>query len=84
MRFEKFHDFFGKNKKLEETFKGPYILEKGNDNGTVKIKIKYAKHDQLVNQNLLFKYKQSFPKEIVTPEIVQEQDESATSTKRTF
>ena len=43
---------------MAETFKGPYIITKVNENGTIKMKTKYAKHDQLVNQNQLVKYKQ--------------------------
>ena len=54
----KIHNFLGKNRKLAETFKGPFIVLKVNENSAVKIKTKYAKHNQLVNQNLLVKYKQ--------------------------
>ena len=43
---------------MVDTFKGLFIVIKVNKNSTVKIKTKYAKHDQLVNQNLLVKYKQ--------------------------
>ena len=64
----KVQNFLGKNKKLAETFKGPYTVSKVNENGTVRIRTKCAKHDQLVNQNLLIKYtkreeKQPEPKE---------------------
>ena len=52
----KVQNFLGKNKKLAETFKGPYTVSKVNPNGTIRIKTKCAKHDQLVNQNLLIKY----------------------------
>jgi hypothetical protein len=41
---------------LAETFKGPFIVTKVNENGTIKIKTKYGQHDQLVNQNQLVKY----------------------------
>ena len=30
-----------------------------NENGTIRMRAKYAKHDQLVNQNQLVKYKQA-------------------------
>ena len=51
----KIHNFFDKSKKLAKTFNGPFIVTKLNENGMVKIRTKYAKHDQLVNQNLLVK-----------------------------
>ena len=31
----KIHNFLGKNKKLVETFRGPFIVVKMNENGTV-------------------------------------------------
>ena len=65
----KIYNFFGKNQKLVQTFKGPNIVIKGNENGTVKIKTKYAKHDLLINQTSLVKYKQPAPEPTVTPEI---------------
>ena len=52
----KIRNLLGKNKKLSDKFKGPFIVVKVNENGTVKIKTKYAKNYQLVNQNLLVKY----------------------------
>ena len=54
----KVHNFLGKNRQLAETFQGPFIITKVNENGTIKMRTKYAKHDQLVNQNQLVKYKQ--------------------------
>ena len=42
-----------------KTFKGLYTITKVNENGTIKLKTKHAKHDQLVNQNQLVKYKQA-------------------------
>ena len=59
----KVQNFLGKNRKLSETFKGPFIITKVNENGTIKIKTKFGKHEQLVNQNLLVKYKQERPEE---------------------
>ena len=59
----KVQNFLGKNRKLAETFKGPYQITKVNENGTIKIKTKFGKHEQLVNQNLLVKYKQARPEE---------------------
>ena len=55
----KVQNFLGKNRKLAETFKGPYQITKVNENGMVKMKTKFGKHEQLVNQNLLVKYKQA-------------------------
>ena len=49
----KAHNFLDRNKKLVENFKDPFKVVKVNENGTVKIKTKYAKHDQFVHQNLL-------------------------------
>ena len=43
---------------MAETFQGPYIITKVNKNGTIKMKTKFAKYDQFVNQNQLVKYKQ--------------------------
>jgi hypothetical protein len=64
----------GKNKKLAETFKGPFVVTKVNDNGTIKMKTKYDQHEQLVNQNQLVKYKQ--PEEITktAPKIEKEEE----------
>ena len=50
-----------------------------NENGTVRMKTKCAKHDQLVNQNLLVKYKkpisqETLPKEEAKPK-AEEQEE---------
>ena len=56
--FLKIHNFLHKNRKLAKTFKGPFIVVKLNEKDTVKIKTKYGEHDQLLNQNLLVKYKQ--------------------------
>ena len=64
----KVHNFLGKNRKLAETFKGPFIVTKVNENGTLKIKTKYGQHDQLVNQNQLVKYKQPTVETKVAPE----------------
>ena len=49
----------GKNRKLEETFTGPYVITKVNDNGIIKMRAKYSKPDQLVKQNQFVKYKKS-------------------------
>ena len=59
----KVQNFLGKNRKLAETYKGPYQITKVNENGTVRMRTKCAKHDQLVNQNLLVKYKKPIPEE---------------------
>ena len=50
------HNFLHKNRKLAETFKGPFRVTWVNENGTVLIRSKTAKHDNLVNANLLVKY----------------------------
>ena len=76
---------------MAKTFKGPFIVVKVNEYGIVKIKTQCAKHDQLVNQNLLVKHKQQKseptvgpqPKEV--PDKEHEQNEpNATTTKRTY
>ena len=54
----KVHNFLGKNRKLSDTFKGPYITTTVNENGTIRMnENKHARQDQLVNQNQLVKYK---------------------------
>jgi hypothetical protein len=77
----KVHNFLGKNKKLAETFKGPFVVTKVNDNGTIKMKTKYGQHEQLVNQNQLVKYKQ--PEEITKPALDIEKEKENT-TKRAY
>ena len=46
------HNFLYKNKKLAETFKGPFRITKVHQNGTALIRGKSSKHDNLVNTNL--------------------------------
>jgi hypothetical protein len=77
----KIHNFLGKNKKLAETFKCPFVVTKVNAKVTIRIKTKYGQHEQLNNQNQLFKYKQ--PEEITktAPEI---QNEEEPTVKRTY
>jgi hypothetical protein len=53
----KVQNFLSKNRKLVETFKGTNVITKIFDNGTVQIRTKYEKHDQIVNQILLVKYR---------------------------
>ena len=50
------HNFLHKNRKIAETFKGPFRVTQVNENGTVLIRGRSAKHDNLVNNNLLVKY----------------------------
>jgi hypothetical protein len=68
------HNFLGKNRKLAETFKGPFVVTKVNNNGTIKMKTKYGQHEQLVNQNQLVKYKQTEEITKPAPEIENEED----------
>ena len=77
----KVHNFLGKNRKLAETFKGPFIVTKVNENGTIKIKTKYGQHDQLVNQNQLVKYIQ--PK-VVIESAPENKDNEEGSSKRAY
>ena len=53
----KVKDFKGKNRKLCEEWKGPYIVVKVHPNNTVLIKKKFGKHDLLYNANMLKLYK---------------------------
>ena len=78
----KIHNFLGKDRKLAEKFKCPFIVVKVNENGTVKIKTKYAKHDQLVNQNLLVKYKQQKSQPTVVSIKNEQNEPNFTPTKR--
>jgi hypothetical protein len=77
----KIHNFLGKNRKLAETFKGPFVITKVNDNGTIKIRTKYGQHEQLVNQNQLVKYEQ--PENITKPAPEKEKEEEP-KVKRTY
>ncbi len=77
----KIHNFLGKNRKLEDTFKGPFVVTKINDKGTIRIKTKYGQHEQLINQNQLVKYKQ--PEEI-TKTAWEIQNEEEPTVKRTY
>ena len=52
----KVQNFLNKNKKLAETYKGPFCISKVHSNGTAPIK-QSSKHDTLVNTSLLVKYK---------------------------
>ena len=70
----KIQNFLGKNKKLAETYKGQYKITKVNDNGTVTMKTKCARHDQLVNQNQLVKYK-------IAPEKMEKDEKGAVQEK---
>jgi hypothetical protein len=45
----KVQNFLGKNRKLAEAFKGPFVITKLFDNGTVQMKTKHGKHEQIVN-----------------------------------
>ena len=81
----KVQNFLGKNRKLAETFKGPYTVSKVNENGTIRIKTKCAKHDQLVNQNLLIKYNLRKEDEEEQKEEQQNKEETAIPpVKRTY
>jgi hypothetical protein len=52
------HNFLHKNTKLAKTFKGPFQVKKVHENGTVLIRNKNARNDNLVNANMLVKYNQ--------------------------
>ena len=53
------HNFLHKNRKIAETFKGPFKVTKVHENGTALIRGKHSKHDNLVNTSQLVKYLQS-------------------------
>jgi hypothetical protein len=50
------HNFPNKNRKLSKTFMGPSRVTQVNENETVAIRSKTAKHDNFVNTNFAGKF----------------------------
>ena len=70
-------DFFGKNRKLSEIWKGPYIITKVHSNDTVVIKKIHGTKEYLYNTLLLKKFLGSERK--ITDEILKEKEEAKNS-----
>ena len=73
-------NFLGKNKKLSEIYKGPYIVVKVNPNNTVIVKTRTGSKEYLYNTMLLKLYKEApIPKAAEIPKAKTSSHESADS-----
>ena len=63
--------------KIGRSFKGPFIITRVHENGTALIRSKSAKHDNLVNTNLLVKYNRPGDEKEKAKEIAIENESSA-------
>ena len=62
-------NFLGKNRKLSEIYKGPYVVVKVNPNNTVVVKTRTGSKEYLYNTMLLKLYKEApTPKTSEMPE----------------
>ena len=70
------YDFLGKNRKLSDIYKGPYIVVKFNSNNTLVVKTRAGSKEYIYNTMLLKLYKEApktqketgKPKSVIPPD----------------